>query len=312
MTEKLSEISTPGTVTETGALDFAPLIEHVQTTSLFQYAGSLTTPPCAEGLTFLVTQQPLPLNVATYNALKSIIKFNSRYTQNTLGQTNLLEVGAGTLGCVLNGTDEIVEDIISTTVQIDIPTEVPVATTEVTHSESASITTTTETLLVPTEEVAHPDPVTSPVTETPAATENPEVVTTTEEAPVATEEVVEHPEVVTTTTIEEVPVTTEVVEHPEVVTTTTIAEEVPVATEVVEHPDQEVTTTTVQEKTPVATGEVNPAPVTEEETVSSPGETEHPKPTPTPKPKSRKKVHTRPGASEGRSKRKCPFQLWAV
>ncbi|KAG0644621.1 alpha carbonic anhydrase [Tuber brumale] len=97
VTENLSKIITPGTVTETGPLKFAEVINHVQTTPLFQYTGSLTTPPCAEGLTFLVTQKPLPLNVKTYNKIKSVVKFNSRYTQNPPGQENLLAVGASAL-----------------------------------------------------------------------------------------------------------------------------------------------------------------------------------------------------------------------
>ncbi|KAF8425241.1 hypothetical protein EV426DRAFT_531984, partial [Tirmania nivea] len=94
ITEKLSDITTPDIITETGALDFAALIDHVQTTSIsvHQYTCSLTTPPCAEGLTFLVTKQPLLINVVTFIFMKSVIKFNSRFTQKILGETNLLEV----------------------------------------------------------------------------------------------------------------------------------------------------------------------------------------------------------------------------
>jgi carbonic anhydrase len=97
VTENLAKIATPGTVTETSPLKFAEVINHVQTTPLFQYTGSLTTPPCAEGLTFLVTEKPLPLNVKTYNEIKSVVKFNSRYTQNSPGQENLIAVGASAL-----------------------------------------------------------------------------------------------------------------------------------------------------------------------------------------------------------------------
>lgn len=97
VTEKISDIAIPGTVTETGPLDFGPLIKHLETTPLFQYKGSLTTPPCAEGLTFLVTKEALALNVKTYNAIKKVVKFNSRYTQNTLGQENLVGVGSAAL-----------------------------------------------------------------------------------------------------------------------------------------------------------------------------------------------------------------------
>ncbi|RPB01734.1 carbonic anhydrase [Choiromyces venosus 120613-1] len=103
VTENLAKIATPGTVTETGPLKFAEVINHVQTTPLFQYAGSLTTPPCAEGLTFLVTQKPLPLSVKTFNEIKSVVKFNSRYTQNSLNQNNLLAVGAAALAGAVAG-----------------------------------------------------------------------------------------------------------------------------------------------------------------------------------------------------------------
>ncbi|KAJ7088443.1 alpha carbonic anhydrase [Mycena belliarum] len=92
VTENLDKVKVPGTATQTGKLDFKELAEAIQTNPLFLYSGSLTTPPCKEGLTFLVMEKPLALNVKTYNALKSVIKFNARYSQNTLGQTNLLSV----------------------------------------------------------------------------------------------------------------------------------------------------------------------------------------------------------------------------
>jgi carbonic anhydrase len=90
----LDAIREPGTITQTGKLDFAELALAFKTQPLFQYTGSLTTPPCSEGITFLVMESPMNLNVKTFNALKSVIKFNSRYSQNTLGATNLIQVGA--------------------------------------------------------------------------------------------------------------------------------------------------------------------------------------------------------------------------
>jgi carbonic anhydrase len=90
----LSKVSKPGTVTETGALHFKELIKAVETHPLFQYSGSLTTPPCKEGVTFLVMEEPMALNVRTYNNLKAIIKFNARYSQNAPGEANLLDIAA--------------------------------------------------------------------------------------------------------------------------------------------------------------------------------------------------------------------------
>ena len=48
-------------------------------------------------MTFLVTKDPLPLSVKTFNEIKAVVKFNSRYTQNSLAQENLVVVGAEAL-----------------------------------------------------------------------------------------------------------------------------------------------------------------------------------------------------------------------
>lgn len=90
----LDDIATPGTFTETGPLDFTGLIKHFNTHGIYYYSGSLTTPPCSENVAWYISTEPLPLNVQTYNAVKKVVKFNSRFTQNTLGHDNLLEVAA--------------------------------------------------------------------------------------------------------------------------------------------------------------------------------------------------------------------------
>ncbi|KAJ7115340.1 alpha carbonic anhydrase [Mycena epipterygia] len=92
--ENLSKVTEPGTSTTTAPLDFGPLTEAIQSRPLFQYSGSLTTPPCKEGPTFLVMEEPLALDVKTYNKLKAVIKFNARYSQNKLGEDNFLAVAS--------------------------------------------------------------------------------------------------------------------------------------------------------------------------------------------------------------------------
>jgi len=57
---------------------------------VYNYQGSLTTPPCSQNVIWDILSAPQPVSVETYNLLKKILKFNSRYTQNTPGKPNLV------------------------------------------------------------------------------------------------------------------------------------------------------------------------------------------------------------------------------
>jgi hypothetical protein len=95
----LASVAAPHTnTTIPSGLDLSSLNSHIQSSDIYQYSGSLTTPPCAEGVTFLVARNPLPMDIASFNAIKKIIRFNSRFTQNVIGGANMVEVGmmAGT------------------------------------------------------------------------------------------------------------------------------------------------------------------------------------------------------------------------
>ena len=61
---------------------------------VYTYAGSLTTPPCSEGVTWYVTEESLYMSVSQFHAWKTIIKFNSRNTQNAPGMENLIQYSA--------------------------------------------------------------------------------------------------------------------------------------------------------------------------------------------------------------------------
>ncbi|KAJ4334849.1 hypothetical protein N0V87_006544 [Didymella glomerata] len=105
LSSSLDAIATPGTKTKIeNGLDFSGVLSKIESSDILQYSGSLTTPPCAEGVTFLVVKDPLDIGVADFNAIKSIVKFNSRFIQNTLGQDNMLRIGANSGVSAANAT----------------------------------------------------------------------------------------------------------------------------------------------------------------------------------------------------------------
>ena len=86
----VESIAHPGNATHLSELHYDDLLCHFNKYSVYQYVGSLTTPPCSESVAWYLSSEPLVLDVDTYNRVKKIIKFNARYTQNMLGNTNLL------------------------------------------------------------------------------------------------------------------------------------------------------------------------------------------------------------------------------
>ncbi|KAE8552750.1 hypothetical protein TMatcc_007868 [Talaromyces marneffei ATCC 18224] len=96
---RLDDITKPGTFTKTGPLDFSGLISHFNKYGVYTYSGSLTTPPCTEGVSWFISTEPLWINVQQSQAVKKVIRYNARYTQNNLGEPNLLVVAAKAFDC---------------------------------------------------------------------------------------------------------------------------------------------------------------------------------------------------------------------
>ncbi|KAJ0161734.1 Alpha carbonic anhydrase 8 [Colletotrichum tanaceti] len=88
----LDAIKEPGTVTKTGALNMQEVVSLLSAGSFQSYMGSLTTPPCSEGVQWLVSTQRLLVQPQTFTAVRDVIGFNARFPQNTLGQENILQV----------------------------------------------------------------------------------------------------------------------------------------------------------------------------------------------------------------------------
>lgn len=92
-------------------LDFADFLAQASAQSFFRYTGSLTTPPCSEGVEWYIASTPIPLSAATYLSLKATTKTNNRFSQNTPLQPNILSIAAapaGSLGEFVEGGNEIV------------------------------------------------------------------------------------------------------------------------------------------------------------------------------------------------------------
>lgn len=86
----VGQIPHGGDVAQTGPLLSHEIKELVSRSQVFQYDGSLTTPPCTEGVAWNVVRDPVYVSAQSYKSAKAVLKFNSRYTQNALGETNLL------------------------------------------------------------------------------------------------------------------------------------------------------------------------------------------------------------------------------
>ncbi|KAI0153016.1 alpha carbonic anhydrase [Xylariaceae sp. FL1272] len=88
----VDDIAIPGSMTTSQPFCMTELNCMMNTTDFRQYSGSLTTPPCAEGLLWVVAVEKLFLTRSTFENVRRVIGFNSRVTQNTPGMPNLLEM----------------------------------------------------------------------------------------------------------------------------------------------------------------------------------------------------------------------------
>ncbi|GBC04049.1 hypothetical protein RclHR1_05490012 [Rhizophagus clarus] len=79
----------PGNTTSIDKVKLANLLKDIKgVTKAYTYSGSLTTPPCTEGVTWYVNKEPQKISFKQFSQLRETIGFNSRFTQLREGINN--------------------------------------------------------------------------------------------------------------------------------------------------------------------------------------------------------------------------------
>jgi carbonic anhydrase len=73
-------------VPESGRVDLNPADLRPTDRRYYTYMGSLTTPPCSEGVLWMVMQQPVPMSAQQIDIFSRLYPMNARPIQQAAGR----------------------------------------------------------------------------------------------------------------------------------------------------------------------------------------------------------------------------------
>ncbi|KAK2768189.1 hypothetical protein FQN54_000041 [Arachnomyces sp. PD_36] len=94
---EVSRIPNLGDSIEIPDMDLSALANLVSSSEFYTYSGSLTTPPCAEGVDWYISGTTIPLHLQLYNDLKAVVGTNNRHIQSPGCGENIIKVAARNL-----------------------------------------------------------------------------------------------------------------------------------------------------------------------------------------------------------------------